>query len=141
MEVDGHDLVPTRKSCKFRVLLCGRPEGARHGALRPGHRARAALKLIDAEFSRIAKRGVTDLELEKAKNRIELGFLHSMETVPGKAEQIGFHETVLGDGGRVFSLLEAYRATTSDDVSRAAQRYLRVARRTRVVVTPKRGGA
>ncbi len=110
-------------------------------SMREGHRASAALKLIDAEFSRIAKRGVTDLELEKAKNRIELGFLHSMETVPGKAEQIGFHETVLGDGGRVFSLLEAYRATTSDDVSRAAQRYLRVARRTRVVVTPKRGGA
>lgn len=108
-------------------------------SMREGHDTRAALKLIDAECARLAKGGATEVELEKAKNRLELSFLQAIETVPGKAEQIGFHETVLGDGARVLSSLDEYRAVTSKDIATVASKYLRPSRRTRVVVKPKRG--
>ena len=38
--------------------------------------------------------------------------MQSLETASGKAEQIGFYDTVLGDPAAAFSRLEAYRRTT-----------------------------
>jgi len=80
--------------------------------------------------------GVLQSELDKAKNRLELGFLHGMETVSGKAEQIGFYETVLGDAARIFEQLEAYRRVSADDVKRLAQTRLTAAQRTTLFVRP-----
>ena len=57
-----------------------------------------------------------------------------METAGGKAEQIGFYETVVDDGAAVFDRLAAYREVTADDVKRVASRYLRPSRRTRIEI-------
>lgn len=106
-------------------------------SLREGHKATDALKLLDAELKRVIKDGVTPAELEKTKNRLELSFLHALETAPGKAEQIGFYETVLGDGRAVFDMLDAYRSVTAADVQRVAGKTLKTSQRTRVTVKPK----
>ena len=50
------------------------------------------------------------------KSRAELGFLMALEDASGKAEQIGFYETVLGDAAHIFERLERFRAVTADDV-------------------------
>jgi predicted Zn-dependent peptidase len=60
-----------------------------------------------------------------------------METAAGKAEQIGFHETVLNDGAAVFDRLVAYREVTADQVKHAVRKYLRPSRRTRVEILAK----
>ena len=57
-----------------------------------------------------------------------------METAGGKAEQIGFYETVVNDGAAVFDRLSAYRNVTAGAVKRAVARYLRPSRRTRVEI-------
>ena len=101
-----------------------------------GRRCRDALHLLDREIERLGRDGPTASELDKAVNQLELSFLHSMETAGGKAEQIGFHETVLQDGAAVFDRLAAYRAVTGLDIRRVAQRYLRPSRRTRVEIVP-----
>ena len=93
-----------------------------------------ALALLDREIGRLGSEGPSRLELDKAINQLELSFLHSMETAGGKAEQIGFYETVANDGSAVFSRLEAYREVTPNDVKRVVTKYLRPSRRTRVEI-------
>src|SRR6185436_5051071 len=84
-----------------------------------------------------AKRGeVTMAELDRAKARLELSTLQGLESVAGKAEQIGFYETVLGDPNELFHRLEAYRRVTLSDLLRVARRYLVSSARTRVEVLP-----
>lgn len=106
-------------------------------SLREGRRAEEALAVIESALSRLRQGGVSESELEKAKNRLELGFLHGMETASGKAEQIGFYETVLGDAGRIFEQLDAYRRVTTDAVVAVAATLLRPERRTTIFVRAK----
>jgi zinc protease len=106
---------------------------------RPGITARALLRVIERELARIVRDRPGEAELEKAKNRLELSFLHGMETVSGKADQIGFHAVVTGDVGGVFLQLEDWRSVTVQDVQAAARRYLDRQHRTTISVLPQRG--
>ena len=110
-------------------------------SLREGYKAEAALAVIEQVLADVAVHGVTPAELDKAKNRLELGFLHGMETVSGKAEQIGFYETVLGDAARIFRQLEAYRAVQLEEVARYARERLVPGQRTTLLVRPSGGDA
>ena len=103
---------------------------------REGHTAEEMLAIIDRELSQMSREHVPTSELEKAKNRMELSFLEGMTTVNGKAEQIGFYETVLGDPSRVFGRLEEYRRVTADDVQRVAREVFDATQRTIVTVLP-----
>lgn len=105
--------------------------------LREGKTTKDALALLDREVERLGSEGPTGEELEKAIHQLELSFLHSMETAGGKAEQIGFYETVANDGAAVFDRLEAYRQVRAGDVKRAVSKYLRPSRRTRVEILRK----
>ncbi len=102
--------------------------------LREGESRAAALALLDREISRLGSEGPSAVELEKAINQLELSFLHSMETAGGKAEQVGFYETVAHDGAAVFDRLASYRKVAAQDVRQAVAKYLRPSRRTRVEI-------
>lgn len=108
-------------------------------SLREGHTAESALKAIDRQLARLAKEAVPSAELDKVKNGLELAFLGGLETVPGKAEQIGFSETVVGDPGHAFVRLEEYRSVTAEDLRRVATSVL--TRDARTVVRVRRGAA
>jgi zinc protease len=64
-----------------------------------------------------------------------------METASGKAEQIGFYETVLGDAARIFRQLDAYRAVQRDEVSRLVRERLVSSQRTTLLVRASGDGA
>jgi len=76
-------------------------------------------------------------ELVRAKARLELGALQQLETIPGKAEQIGFYETVLGDPAHAFRRVESFRRVSTGDLRRVARRYLTEGGRTIVRVVPE----
>jgi zinc protease len=105
---------------------------------RHGKTAKVLLQAVDAELARMRRTRVSEEELEKAKNRLELGFLSALETASGKGEQVGFAATVLDDVGAVFRMVEAQRRVTADDVLAVATRYLDPARRTVIAVAPQR---
>ncbi|MDB4933044.1 MAG: Protease precursor [Labilithrix sp.] len=104
---------------------------------RTGTSAKDVLARADAELAKIRDEVVTEEELERAKARLELGLVQSLETASGKAEQIGFYDTVLGDPAAAFRRLEAYRRVTSGEMRTAARRYLTLDARTIIHVLPE----
>jgi zinc protease len=108
---------------------------------RTGASAADVLARVDAELSKVRDEVVTDEELERAKARLELGLVQSLETASGKAEQIGFYDTVLGDPAAAFRRLEAYRRVTSGEMRTAARRYLTLDARTIIHVVPEAAAA
>ncbi|HUX06705.1 MAG TPA: pitrilysin family protein [Acidobacteriota bacterium] len=71
----------------------------------------------------IKANGVTDDELQKAKNIKLMQFYHAMETINGKSNTIGTYELFFGDYGKLFSAPEDYGKVTSDDIKRVAAKY------------------
>jgi zinc protease len=108
-------------------------------SLRPGCHAKQAARALDREFARLRKERVSTKDLERVKSRAELGFLLGLETAAGRAEQIGFYETVLGDAALLFDRLKRFREVNAEDVRRVARRVLDPRQRTRIEVLPSRG--
>jgi len=99
-----------------------------YATAREGHQTRELLAALDREVDRVKRDVVADDELVRAKARLELGTLQSLESTSGKAEVIGFYELILGDPCGVFRRLDVYRRVTAGDIRKAARRYLRDAR-------------
>lgn len=104
---------------------------------RPGVTDSEILGALDAELARVRSDLVDAEELDRAKARLELGLLQSLETTSGKAEQIGFYDTVLGDPAAAFRRLERYRRVTPGEVRTAARRYFVDEARTLIRVLPE----
>ncbi len=105
---------------------------------RPGVPMEKSLAGVDAELVRVRDEVVAEDELVRAKARLELGLVQSLETMSGKAEQIGFYDTVLGDPAAAFRRLEAYRRVTAGEMRTAARRYITPDARTIIRVVPER---
>jgi len=103
---------------------------------RGGHKTGEIQSIMDEAFERMRHDVVSEDELARAKARLELGMLQQLETISGKAEQIGLFETVLGDPAYAYRRVDAFRRTTTGDLRRAARRYLVDHARTIVRVVP-----
>jgi zinc protease len=103
---------------------------------RPKRTAKDLEARIDALVADLAKTPVPPDELDKAKSQLRAENVRAMKTVSGKANQLGFFETVLGDYRALFKLQEGWDAVTADDVQRVARTYLVPARRTIVELEP-----
>ncbi|MFO0741862.1 MAG: pitrilysin family protein [Labilithrix sp.] len=104
---------------------------------RPGIAGEAILSTLDAQLERVKDELIDSEELERAKARLELGLLQSLETTSGKAEQIGFYDTVLGDPTAAFRRLERYRRVTAGELRTAARRWFVNDARTIIRVLPE----
>jgi zinc protease len=110
-----------------------------YATARTGKTSRDIRGVLDRELARVRDEVVSDDELARAKARLELSLLQSLETTSGKAEQIGFYETMLGDPAAAFRRLEQYRRATAGDLRKAARKYLVERARTIVCVVPEDG--
>lgn len=104
------------------------------GVANPGITAVELEKSLIAEINRVAREGVTELELEKVKNIKLMNFYRSMETINGKANTVGTYELYFGSFEKLFNAPDAYNKVTPDDLQRVAQTYLRRANRTVAVL-------
>ncbi len=108
---------------------------------RGDHGRDALLSALDEELGRVRDELVSEEEIDRAKARLELGVLQSLDTASGKAEQIGFYDTVLGDPAGAFSRLEAYNSVSRGALRTAARRWLDPGGRTVVTVLPDSASA
>jgi zinc protease len=97
-------------------------------------------KLLEAAMEgvllEIASGGVTDAELQKAKNKTEARTVASRVTLQGVADQLAHAATIFGDPGAVNTLLSKYQKITTEDVRRVAERYLVPPNRSTLIYEP-----
>lgn len=87
-------------------------------------------KAIYEEIDKIIKEGVTEQELQKAKNRKMIGFYRDMETIKGKADTIGTYDIYFGGYEKLFSAPGEYEKVTVADIKRVTATYLKKSNRT-----------
>ncbi len=88
------------------------------------------------EIERIQTSGVTEKELERAKNRVEMDYYSSLDTVGGKARALGNYELIAGDYKEAIGLMRRYEKVTVSEIRRVAQTYLVEKNRNMLVAVP-----
>ncbi len=81
-------------------------------------------RAIDDQIARVAKDGVTEDELNRARTRAEVDFAHQLENYDARGDLIGMLATYFGDARMVDRWLEPYQRATSSDLAEAARQYL-----------------
>lgn len=99
-------------------------------ALPAGADTRAAEAAFDAEIERVIAAGVTQEELERARNQALADFWRSLTTINGKAQALGTYEVLRGGYARLFDAPQAYEAVTREQLQEVATEILRRTNRT-----------
>jgi len=106
--------------------------------LAPGTRPVRAEQALWRELERVAVRGVTAPEVERARRLLRSSVLHELATHNGVAHALGQAEALLGDWREAGRPLERYAAVGAADVRRVAREYLDPARRNVVWLDPEK---
>jgi zinc protease len=94
--------------------------------LPPGGDTAAVERRVLEELQRLARNGVSDAELAKARNIILADFWRGLATINGKASILGQYEVFHGNYEKLFDLPEALQAITADDLRTVAAKLFRV---------------
>jgi zinc protease len=103
---------------------------------REGVAPEAVEKALYEELEKIKTVGVTDREIQKARNGLLVDFYDSLKRVSGKANTIGSYEVFFGDYRKLFSAPEDFSKVTAQDVQRVARTYFNELNRTVVTLIP-----
>jgi len=106
--------------------------------LAPGTRPARAEQALWRELERVAARGVTASEVERARRLLRSSVLHELATHNGVAHALGQAEALLGDWREAGRSLEHYAAVGAADVRRVVREYLAPTRRSVVTLAPTR---
>jgi zinc protease len=81
-------------------------------------------KAINTEIDKIITNGVSETELQKVKNQKVMELYHKLETINGKANNLGTYELFFGDYKKMFEAPDAYQRVSLADIKRVAGKYL-----------------
>lgn len=101
---------------------------------KPGHTPSEMQRLVNEEIERVQRDGVTQREMERARNSFQARMLDRLSGVLGKADQLNFYNYFVGTPGYVQQDLARYERATQADVQRVAREYLGRPRVTLTVV-------
>lgn len=91
-----------------------------------------AKSALDSQIDNVLRNGVTDQELDKAKNQFLTGKLRELQTAHGKASALGEAAVMYGDPNRVNTELAKVQAVTAEQIKSVLNKY--VAGKKRVVI-------
>jgi len=91
---------------------------------RPGADLERIDRVVEEELDKVRRDGITAPELEKALNIVRTDFYRGLQTVAGKANQLGATELLYGDFAKLFTIMDDYAAVKIDRVKVAAGKYL-----------------
>ena len=92
---------------------------------------------MQEELDRLGQ-GVSEEEMVKARNGLELGLYEGFKDAEGLAEALGHHETNYDDFALAFAGTERWAEVTAADLARVAAEVFRLNNRTLGVVVPPR---
>lgn len=87
-------------------------------------------KAIYKEIDNIIAHGVTANELQKVKNQKVIQFYRQLETINGKAQNLGTYDLFFGDYKKMFEAPEKYQNVTAEEIQQVAARYFTERNRT-----------
>src|SRR5258706_15522422 len=86
----------------------------------------------------IRSNGVTEIELQKAKNKTEMRLIASRISASGKADQLAHARVFFSDTSITNTIIDRYLAVTTDDMRKVAEKYLVPEKRNAVIyLSPK----
>lgn len=88
----------------------------------------------------VANHGVSDRELQKAKNGAQVRYVNGFKTNAGIASRMGHYEIIWGGYAKAFEMTESIAAVSVNDIRRVAQQYLVRDSRTVVTLVPEQEG-
>jgi zinc protease len=109
----------------FRVIVAG------------GKTLAEAEKSLNDQIEKVLKDGVTEAELDKAKNRFLTGKLMERETNNGKANALGEAVVLYHDPDRINTDLAKYQAVTARQVKDVLNKYLNGKKRVLIEYLPE----
>ena len=92
--------------------------------------------LVNEEVERLQNEGISERELQKAKNQYRAGQIMERQTVFAKGNQLQHYRLLHNDVAEINTELERYMAVTIDDIRGAAREYLVPANRSVIIVVP-----
>ncbi|MGH8287937.1 MAG: M16 family metallopeptidase [Steroidobacteraceae bacterium] len=95
-----------------------------------------AREALDAELEAVARNGVTEAELERARNLATVGLWKKLATIDGKAQLLGEYEVFHGDWSKLFEAPAQIETVTAEALRAVASEILDVRRRTLGVLMP-----
>jgi predicted Zn-dependent peptidase len=85
---------------------------------------------IYTELDKIIKEGVTEMELQKVKNKKLIEFYNQVETINGKSNNLGTYEVFFGDYRKMFEAPDRFNKVSVADIQRVAETYFKKDTRT-----------
>jgi zinc protease len=91
---------------------------------RPGADLNRIEAVIEEELGKVKSTGITEQEYQKALNMIRSQFYFSLQTISGKANQLGVAEVLYGNFENLFTQMDKYAAVKREMIPEAAKQYL-----------------
>ena len=108
-----------------------------YAQVQQGHTTEECLKSLDIIPDDIQQKGVTERELQKAKNALRVDYINSWNTNAGRAEQISEYHVFRGSWKEMLNYVPEHDRVTIADIQRAAKKYLISTNRTLVILAPE----
>jgi predicted Zn-dependent peptidase len=87
----------------------------------PGHTVEEVATALHQEIERLTRTPVSDLELERAKNKAKAGLLRSLDSNSGLTKLLVEYEVKTGSWRNLFKQIESLEAVTPEDIQRVAK--------------------
>jgi zinc protease len=103
-----------------------------------GRKAEEAMDPVMAKIREITEGGVTERELQRAKNFLVASFYKAMTTMGSRATQLALHHIMLGHYLRLNEYVPNIERVTIEDIQRVAKTYLVKERLVTVIARQKK---
>ena len=107
----------------------------------PGQSPDAVEKALIAEFDKLKADGISERELQRAKNQFARDYILSRQSIKEKASQLGHAEVIQKDMASADGEFDTFLSLTTDDIKRVARKYFVPEGRLVMRIMPKPGAA
>jgi zinc protease len=105
----------------------------------PGKSPEEIEKVLIGEFERLKAEGISERELQRAKNQFARDYILSRQSIKDKASQLGHAEVIQKDMASADGEFDTFLKVTTDDIKRVARKYFTTENRLVLRVMPSGG--